>query len=131
MKNLKITLGALLLSFSFNYATAQSIGDRATAQTEKMDVQLGLASDQKAKVAEINFAIIDKNEAVMNDANMSAEVKKQAIQGNNEGRLQLLSTVLTPEQYKMYVDSQTQVKVRESSREIKSLKLAPVTPAEN
>jgi hypothetical protein len=131
MKNLKITLGALLLSFSFNFAMAQSAGERATAQTTKMDLQLGLASDQKAKVEELNLMIINKNDAVQNDLNMSADVKKQAIKGNNEGRLNLLSEILTPEQYKMYVNSETQGKVRESSREVKTLQLTPVTPAQN
>lgn len=131
MKNLKITLGALLLSFSFNFAMAQSVGERASAQTAQMDLQLGLASDQKAKVEELNFAIFDKNEAVKNDPSMSAEVKKQAIEGNNQARIQMLSTILSPEQYQMYINSQNQGNVRESKREVKTLEIAPVKISEN
>lgn len=108
MKNLKITLGTLLLTLSVNYTMAQSIEEKATAQTEQMDNQLGLASDQKAKIEELNLAIFSKNEAIKNDPNMSETLKKQSTEGNNAARMDMLREVLTPEQYEMYEKSQAQ-----------------------
>ncbi len=128
MKNLKITLGALLLTMSFNFSMAQSVAERATAQTENMDIQLGLASDQKAKIADLNFGILDKNEAILNDANLSEEVKKESIDGNNEARLEILRGILTAEQYEIYKKSLT----RGQATPIKAKKMdfSKIIPAE-
>ncbi len=130
MKNIKITIGALLLMMAFNFSMAQSVSEKATAQTEKMDSELGLASDQKARIAELNFGIMDKNEAILNDPKMSEEVKKQSIQGNNDSRLEILRGILSPEQYEAYKKSETKVEPMRRSARLDFSKLAPQTVAQ-
>ena len=105
MKNLKITIGALLLTMSVNFSMAQDIKQKATSQTESMTTQLGLTAEQKAKVSELNFGIFDKNEAISKDANMSQEVKNESTKSNNEARIEILRQILTAEQHEMYVKS--------------------------
>ena len=132
MKNLKITLGALILIMSANFSMAQSVGEKATAQTEQMNVQLALSSDQKARIAELNFGIFDKNEAIIKDNSMSEELKKQSIEGNNEARLEILRGILTNEQYEVYKKSEHEKSskvssgnVKASEKEIKPATLSP------
>ena len=132
MRNLKITLGALLIAMSANFSMAQSNVDKATAQTEQMNVQLALSSDQKARIAELNFGIFDKNEAIIKDNSMSEELKKQSIEGNNEARLEILRGILTNEQYEVYKKSEHEKSskvssgnVKASEKEIKPATLSP------
>ncbi len=110
MKNLKITLGTLLLTLSVNFTMAQTIEEKAAAQTEQMDIQLGLASDQKANIAALNHAILSKIESIKNDPNMSEDLKKQSIDGNHEGRMDMLREILTPEQFDTYKASEESAK---------------------
>lgn len=128
MKNVKITLGVILLTMSVNFSMAQSVSEKATAQTEKMELELGLASDQKARISDLNFGILSKNDAIINDPNMSEEVKKQSIQGNNDSRLEILKGILTQEQFDIYKKSEAKKGAQISTGNVKMSKMK-VTPA--
>jgi hypothetical protein len=92
---------------------------------------LGLSSDQKARISELNFGILDKNEAITKDQNMSDEVKKQSIQGNNEARLEILRGILTPEQYELYIKPEMEFQSAKKGSRLDVSKIAPqaVEPA--
>jgi len=99
MKTLKsLVLGFILLSstLSFGQKTAE---ERATNQTMRMKTELSLSDDQAAKVKEINLGIIQKNEGITANSNMSETEKNAIIKSNNDARMAMLKNVLTSEQY--------------------------------
>jgi hypothetical protein len=99
MKTLKsLVLGFVLLSstLSFGQKTAE---ERATNQTMRMKTELSLSDDQAAKVKEINLGIIQKNEGITANSNMSETEKNAIIKSNNDARMAMLKNVLTSEQY--------------------------------
>lgn len=102
MKTLKITLATLALTLFANFSMAQQESktpeEIAANHTEKLAEKLLLTPDQKAQVAEINLAIVRKNEAVKADKNMSEETRTQSIQGNNDARIQMIKPILNAEQ---------------------------------
>lgn len=90
--------------FTFNMvsiAQTQTPEQRAKAQTEKMTTELTLSTSQVTSVYEVNYGIILKNEAMRN-ATYTEDVKKQAIQQNNEARKSMLKSILTVDQYRLF-----------------------------
>ena len=107
MKTLKASiLAALVLAatnFSMAQATAQqTAAERAQFQTERMTQELNLSEEQQARIADINFAIASKNEAVRKDLNFTPAQKQEALQGNIDGRYGLLKHILTAEQLQIH-----------------------------
>jgi hypothetical protein len=94
MKNFLMLL-ALALSISVG---AQTVEERATAQTDKMKTALNLSAEQYTKVYEINLGIIRKNDDIKNST-YSDEVKKEIHRSNEHARRAMLKDVLTAAQY--------------------------------
>ena len=94
------TLGLLLGTATF--AQQPTLEDKANRQTEKLAQDLALSADQKAKVAELNIGIARKNDAILNNPNLTADQKKEHLQGNNNAQREQLKMILTEEQYKTY-----------------------------
>ncbi len=97
-----ILLSIAILTFNMvSIAQTQTPEQRAKAQTEKMTTELTLSTSQVASVYEVNYGIILKNEAMRN-ATYTEDVKKQAIQQNNEARKSMLKSILTVDQYRLF-----------------------------
>jgi len=97
-----ILLSIAILTFNMvSIAQTQTPEQRAKAQTEKMTTELNLSTSQEASVDEVNYGIILKNEAMRN-ATYTEDVKKQAIQQNNEARKSMLKSILTFDQYRLF-----------------------------
>lgn len=97
-----ILLSIAILTFNMvSIAQTQTPEQRAKAQTEKMTTELNLSTSQVASVYEVNYGIILKNEAMRN-ATYTEDVKKQAIQQNNEARKSMLKSILTVDQYRLF-----------------------------
>lgn len=111
-----ITGIALIVSTSIGYSQEKTAEERAANQTEQMATSLGLTAEQKDKVGNLNLGIIQKNEAIRTDPNMTAEQKTEAIKGNNEARNYLLKSILTPEQLKKYEEDEASKKVNMSNK---------------
>lgn len=126
MKNLKLTIGALALMMTVNFSMAQSnasIEEKANAQTEKMDIQLELSSDQKIRVHDLTLGILSKNDAVLNDQNMPEATKNESIAGNNEAYNEMMKEILTPEQYTKFIELRSK-KVRTAQKmDMKTIEL--------
>lgn len=121
MKNLKLSIAAFALTIVANVAVAQqqptsTPEELAAKQTERMSEKLLLSPDQKAKVAEINLTIVQKNEAVRNDQNLSPETKKESVKGNNEARVQMIKAILNPEQLKKFEEMEANREEKTSTR---------------
>ncbi len=71
---------------------------KATNQTNQMAKMLELTEDQKARVYEINLMVNNKNKAVQENDQMTAQFKKDSFKGNNESRNYLIRELLTDEQ---------------------------------
>lgn len=117
---MKLILGMLLVSAGLNSAFAQeaTAQERAQKQTESMTTNLELTEDQIPKVYEINLGVNLKNEAIRNNAEMSEELKKEAIKGNNDGRKAMLKNVLTEEQFAKYEQKEQMQKKRQEMKRV-------------
>lgn len=121
MKNLKLSIAAFALTLVANVAVAQqkpnsTPEERAAHQTEKMSEKLLLTPEQKAKVSEINLAILQKNEAIRNDQNLTPETKKESVKGNNEARVQMIKAILTPEQLQKFEEMEANREEKAATR---------------
>lgn len=121
MKNLKLSIAAFALTLVANVAVAQqkpnsTPEERAAHQTEKMSEKLLLTPEQKAKVSEINLAILQKNEAIRNDQNLTPETKKESVKGNNEARAQMIKAILTPEQLQKFEEMEANREEKAANR---------------
>lgn len=121
MKNLKLSIAAFAMTLVANVAVAQqkpnsTPEERAAHQTEKMSEKLLLTPEQKAKVSEINLAILQKNEAIRNDQNLTPETKKESVKGNNEARAQMIKAILTPEQLQKFEEMEANREEKAANR---------------
>lgn len=121
MKNLKLSIAAFAMTLVANVAVAQqkpnsTPEERAAHQTEKMSEKLLLTPEQKAKVSEINLAILQKNEAIRNDQNLTPETKKESVKGNNEARAQMIKAILTPEQLQKFEEMEVNREEKAANR---------------
>jgi len=116
-----ILLSIAILTFNMvSIAQTQTPEQRAKAQTEKMTTELNLSTSQVASVYEVNYGIILKNEAMRN-ATYTEDVKKQAIQQNNEARKSMLKSILTFDQYRLF-EQKLEEKSKLKNKFVKKLK---------
>lgn len=102
MKSLKLALFALVLTCTSSIVYTQEIVNtpeaKAAKQTEHLTNELALTASQQEQIYAINLGIIQKNDAIRENASMTSELKTESIKQNNEARKQLIKDVLTPEQ---------------------------------
>lgn len=72
--------------------------EKADKMTARMDKELELTETQRAKVAELNYGVALKNQAIRDDATLTKEQKKERIKMNNDQRKAQLQSMLTAEQ---------------------------------
>lgn len=72
--------------------------ERAQFRTDRMAKELSLTEDQKTKVSAMNLEMVEKNQAIKNDASLTAEQKKEAFKANRKAQKAKLKEVLTKEQ---------------------------------
>ena len=77
---------------------AERAEERADALTREMTADLGLSTDQQAKVATINSTYA-ASMAKMQQAGLDDEARKEKMKAMRQGRDKELKTVLTPKQY--------------------------------
>lgn len=136
MKILKVLLiGILFLGISTSVSAQEKLKktpqERATAHTDHMTKSLVLSNEQRAKVAELNLGIAQKNEAVRSNTVMTKEQKQEALKGNLEGRKQQLQLILTPEQMKKFEEHQaTKITEKETLKKENSKQNSLVAPVE-
>lgn len=80
----------------------QTPEEQAKAQTERLNTLLNLTSDQYAKIYESNLYVNAKNADVKVHPTWTDAQKKEAFEGNEAGRKQLIQSYLTPEQSAKY-----------------------------
>lgn len=76
-----------------------TVEERAKMHTEHIHATVGLTEDQYAKVSELNLGVETKLEAIRTDVSMSPERKKEFIRGNRKDQMNVLQSILTPEQF--------------------------------
>jgi len=98
--------------------------ERAEKVTSKMEKELELTPEQRPKIYELNLGVAMKNEAIRNDANMTKEQKKEALEMNRENRKSALKMYLTEAQYaKMEEKEAMQQKHKEMQMQMKKEKM--------
>lgn len=107
MKTLKASILAVLVLTASNFSMAQSsaqqtVAQKADFQTERMKQELNLSEEQQARIADLNFAIASKIDAVRKNQDFTPAQKQDALEGNINGRHGLLKQILTPEQLQVY-----------------------------
>jgi protein CpxP len=107
MKSLKASVLAVLVIAATNFSMAQGNAsktpqERAQLQTERMVKELGLSAEQEARIAEINYVIASKNDAVRKNVNYTPAQRQLGLDQNHSGRKHLLKDILTPEQITLY-----------------------------
>ncbi|MBI1837945.1 MAG: hypothetical protein HYR91_11845 [Flavobacteriia bacterium] len=108
LKRSIIALSLLISGISYSQdAQVKTSQERAKANTEKLNYELGLTPEQKVKVQAVNEGIAYKNDEIRKNPNMSAEQKEAAIKGNNQARLTHLKSILTEEQYNKLLNIET------------------------
>jgi Spy/CpxP family protein refolding chaperone len=133
MKMLNVLLVGLAMLAGTTVVSAQETAkktpqQRADQHTERMTKTLGLTDEQRAKVAELNLGVAQKNEVVRNDANMTKEQKQAALKGNHQGRKDQLKNILTAEQFQKFEEHEAQViaKRKAKKEEKKKKQIAPL-----
>jgi Spy/CpxP family protein refolding chaperone len=133
MKMLNAVLVGAALIIGAATATAQDQAkskktpiERAEMHTNKMAKELNLTEEQKAKVLELNIGIAQKNEAIRNDVNMTPALKKESLKGNQDARDVHMKSILTEEQYKLYLAKKAEMQEKKELKkeEIKKNKKA-------
>ncbi|MCT4561563.1 MAG: hypothetical protein N4A41_09305 [Crocinitomicaceae bacterium] len=104
--------------------------ERAEKLTARMDKELQLTETQRAKVAELNYGIALKNEAIRNDATLTQEQKKERIKMNNDQRKIQLQNMLTAEQNAKMEALEKERMERRQEKGKKPMKGAPSQEAE-
>lgn len=106
--------------------------ERAEKLTSKMEQELQLTENQRAKVAELNYGIALKNDAIRNDASLTQEQKKERIKMNNDQRKAQLQMMLTAEQNaKMEALEKERKEMRmQKKTDAKPTKVAPANEVE-
>ncbi len=131
MKLTKLTLIAASIIFSatsFSQEESQPVNERKTiikATPEqraeqhalKMQEKLGLTDEQKTKVYNLHVNTLQRNEKVRQDASLTQEQKKAAIDRAKFGEKAELKGVLTAEQYTKMEEMEAE---REAKKETKS-----------
>lgn len=102
MKRMMIVMAVAL--FTMEAATAQDkqqrpAAERAKQQTERMTKELGLSTDQAAKVDAINAKYAEKADAIRAERKERMAETKGKGAALNEARMAEMKEVLTPEQY--------------------------------
>lgn len=100
MKNIFLLFISLTL-LTTSHSQTKSPEERANEQTQNMKLELSLTAEQVNKIYEVNYGIIQKNDAIKN-SNYTEEVKKQALEQNNQARNSMFRDILTENQYAIY-----------------------------
>ncbi len=141
MKMLNAVLLGAALIIGATTARAQDQGkakktpiERAEMHTNRMAKELSLTEEQKAKVLELNIGIAQKNDAIRNDANMTPELKKESLKGNQDARDIHMKSILTEAQYKVYEAKKAEMQAKkelkkEEIKKNKKAKKETVAPA--
>jgi len=110
MKNIKLIASIALFTLGFTGSTIAQTAEqteKATKQTERMQTELGLSSEQTTQVQQINVGIIMKNDGIRSNESLTQEEKSTAISSNNEARKEMFKGVLTAEQYVKFEEMQS------------------------
>ncbi|MES2799463.1 MAG: hypothetical protein V4638_05570 [Bacteroidota bacterium] len=130
MKNIKLILAAFLMTTTFAVsAQEQTVQQKATIQTEQMAVQLSLSEQQKTQIHEINLGVMQKNDAVKQDASMTPEVKVESLKQNDQARIDLINLVLTDEQKAKFAESNAKSKAQIERGTVRQLQVHPTNIA--
>ena len=100
MKNIFLLFISLTL-LTTAYSQTKSPEERANEQTQNMKLELSLTAEQVNQLYEVNYGIIQKNEALKNSS-YTEEVKKQALQQNDQARNSMIKSILTENQYAIF-----------------------------
>ena len=75
--------------------------ERAAKKTAHIKELCTLTADQEAKVSELNIRVEQKIEVIRKDESMSEDRKKEFIKGNRKDQMNVLKSILTPEQVEL------------------------------
>ncbi len=110
MKQVILIIG---LMFSFAVANAQvaytpttekpTNEQKAHNQALKMQKNLTLTNDQTVKVEALALSRLDAIAVIKSDATKTAEVQQKEIQALNDSKEKELQTILTPDQFTLYL----------------------------
>lgn len=103
MKILKFVFCSLLFCSSLNVFAQEDLATKAAKQTDRMKIELSLTEEQVAKVNDINYGILLKNEDLKNDDTLTQEDRKTLIKSNEDEKLLMFKSILTAEQYDLYL----------------------------
>lgn len=116
MHTLKLTI-ALFFSLFISIAHAEDMAylldstptERAASQTRFMKTKLNLSQDEVAKVQAINQAYAEKVELVLKSSSIGF-LKMRDIKAILEQKDDILRSVLTPEQFEIYMNAKDELK---------------------
>lgn len=106
-----ILIGAFaFFALNLNAQTQAASGDNAIIAQYSQDhldlltTELSLTSDQVTQIAALNEKVIQKIEAIQNNAQLDESKKREFIRGNREDHKRVMETILNADQYADYLD---------------------------
>ncbi len=84
--------------------------------TKKMDEFIVLKDGSFERVYDVNRSTAQKNFEVRTDSQMTLARKNELINENNENRKQFLQDVLSPEQFKKFLEFEQAMKIKKSKQ---------------
>ncbi len=84
--------------------------------TKKMDEFIVLKDGSFERVYDVNRSTAQKNYEVRTDSQMTLARKNELINENNENRKQFLQDVLSPEQFKKFLEFEQAMKIKKSKQ---------------
>ena len=100
MKNIFLLFISLTV-LTTAYSQTKSPEERANEQSQKMKLELSLTPEQVNQIYEVNYGIIQKNDAMKNSS-YTEDFKKQALEQNNQARNSMFKSILTENQYAIF-----------------------------
>lgn len=96
-------------ALSLNAQTQQAQNNTVIAQYSQSNIdllatELSLTSDQIAQIEVLNARVTEKIQAIQNNTQMDDAKKREFIRGNGEDHKNVMSTILTTDQFSTYLD---------------------------
>jgi hypothetical protein len=94
-----------------------SVEQTAQIVTKKISDYVQLRDDQVDRIRDINMSVAMNNHEARMDSNLSLEKKMHIVNENNANRKKYYKEVLSPEQFKKYLEFEEAMKVKKSKQQ--------------
>ena len=110
MKKILVIIALLAIICSLTIAQQrQTVEERATQQTERLDKTVGLTDEQKNKIQAVNLDIAKQTEEQFGKNRGNREAMQTALRKANAERDNKYKQILTDEQFKKYTEEKAKL----------------------